>query len=222
MNEKLADQNTPVYGEAYQGWRAWSVSLAEPKAPRLHALWKQDSLWPPLEKATASCPLTAQWRPWHGRRRRPMHEPSLVPEFACTCGFVSLPDPASGIEYLEDWEHFIQRQHKYRRRHLLSQRYGTARPLPVFGRVALWGNAVEHESHMRAEAGLIEHVSGIRTRYGYPQELWLPAKWWDQQELDTSQVALALAEDYKIPVHPIIDLNDIVLAWQTIQGLSQD
>jgi hypothetical protein len=209
MNEDL-----PVYQEPYHGWRAWHVNLDDPQNPRLYSLWGADHLWPACERAQAACPKLAPWRPWHGLRRRPLHDPSRVPHEKCTCGFVALPEPAGAVEYLEDWEHFIKRQRKMRRSHLLAQRYGSSRPLPAFGRVDLWGDAIEHGPL------LDETMTGVRTQFAYPQELWLPHEWWSQREdVDAASVAELLSQTYRIPVRPILDLSDIVLVWKATENL---
>lgn len=81
----------------------------------------------------------------------------------------------------------------------------------------MWGEAVEHGSVLR-EPGGMRAISGVRTRYAYPQELWLPGQWWDTSEHDATQVASRLAEQYLIPVSPISDLTDIALVWQFTDG----
>jgi hypothetical protein len=206
------NEQTPVYQEPWHGWRAWHVRLGD-GAPRLQDLWKASHEWPARERAEASCRRTKPWRPW--RRNAPAHALAQVPRLDCTCGFVALPDPAGAVEYLEDWEEFITRQSRYRRRHLLIERYGHARPLPAFGRVDLWGDAIEHGPLLDGA-----QITGVRTRYAYPQELWLPTHWWHQRsEVDMASVADQLAEAYGIPVHPIIDLADIVTVWRATSNL---
>lgn len=201
---------TPVFSQAYQGWRAWSINPCVHPL-QLNALWRNSHVWPARDRTEATCHHTLPWRPW--RRNAPAHDQALVPKLDCTCGVVALPHPHGAIEYLEDWEHFIKRQWRYRRRHLLIERYGHARPLPVFGSVSMWGEAIEHES-------VQDQVTGIRTRFGYPQELWLPASWWDQRpDVDRQAIAVQLEDRYGVPVHPIEDLSDIAVAWKAIQDL---
>lgn len=203
--------DVPVFVEAYQGWRAWFIDpLTRPL--QLKALWKNDHAWPAMQRTEATCTKRLPWRPWS--QDTPVHDPEMIPHLDCTCGVVALPHPEGAIEYLEDWEAFIRRQvDQYRRSHVMSTRYGHWRPLPVFGSVSMWGPAVEHES-------IRDSVTGIRTRYGYPQELWLPALWWDQRpEVNRQSLAADLEQLYGIPVHPIDDLADIVIAWKAMQGL---
>jgi hypothetical protein len=208
----------PVIPDAYNGWRAWTVDLRGLDGPQLRPLWNADQQeWPAGKRAEATCTRQRDWRPWHGRRAPLLHDPDLVPADTCTCGFVCVPDPASAIEYLEDWEHWIRRSHRQRQRPMLASRFGTTRPLPAFGRVSMWGEAVEHGSALREAQG-VRRISGVRTRYAYPQELWLPGAWWDAVEVDAQLVASQLADRYLIPVQPIEDLADIELVWRLTDG----
>lgn len=196
------------------GWRAWAVDLRDPNRPVLQGLFKPEARWLPRERHTSTCDKTAPWRPWHGLIRRPAHG-QTPPGAGCVCGLHAMLHPASAIEYLDDWESYIQRQHQYRRRHILAARYGTARPLPAFGRVAIWGEVIEQNQ------GLL-HTNpsrGLRGEHGHPLELWLPAQWWETSAYDAAEVASQLKKTYGIEAHPIVDLADLQMVWAALEDV---
>lgn len=85
----------------------------------------------------------------------------IIPGPGCTCGLYATTDKLYAAEYLGD---------------------GTT----VIGRVALWGN-------------VIEHGSGYRAEYGYPLALWCPGN-------RLKEYAVLLAE-YNVPIHDIKELG---------------
>lgn len=148
----------PDYLDPVLGWRAWLV-VEQQRKLRLRSLIFP-AVWRPDEEFVAEC-RRRSLLPW--RRRSSRHG---APAEHCACGVYAAADLATAVHYLTTpcWE-------------------GDGL-LRVLGRVALWGDLVEHDR-------------GWRGAQAYPTALYVPFR--PQLALLAEEIALGLT-DYHVPV----------------------
>lgn len=148
----------PDYLDPVLGWRAWLV-VEQQRKFRLRSLIFP-AVWPADAEFEAQC-RRRSLLPW---RRRASRHPA--PAEHCACGVYAAADLATAVHYLTTpcWE-------------------GDGL-LRVLGRVALWGDVVEHER-------------GWRGSNAYPVALYVPFR--PQLALLAEEIALGLT-DYRVPV----------------------